>query len=117
MNYYLIIFKDNWADEFDVEGFYIVNEEEKDTMMSCLDNAVGREIYFGTNEFFEYQTKREVAETITVTPLSNDSAQLLLRNFPNGFGEVCVLDHLRYVQPCDDCGCYEEECICDGDED
>lgn len=56
MKYYLIKFKRNWADEFDCEGFTIINEVNYNALDKLFKSEFGKTdggFGFGTNEGWE----------------------------------------------------------------
>jgi hypothetical protein len=88
-NMYLVKFSSDWADEFTMEGFVIMNEEKFRHFMNCIENAeYPRESYFGTNEFFEFSSKEDVLECIEVKQISNDDVIVIKRHFNCGFGHM-----------------------------
>lgn len=60
----LVVFKDDWADEFDGEGFFIFDNPQdwQDLKNKAHDNM---ELYFGTNEWFEYETPEQYLNQCT----------------------------------------------------
>lgn len=116
MEYFLIKFKCNWADEFDVEGFYAVDKETKETMMDSLADAINREVYFGTNQYLEFTSERHLLRALTVTELTLAEYGVLQQVFPHGHGFLEVLDLLRYLPPCAECGDYDCDCEAADDE-
>lgn len=57
----LIIWNDDWADEFNIFGIEIIHEIEYNELINKLKKAIDsgldyeREYYFGTNEFMTYR--------------------------------------------------------------
>lgn len=55
---YLIVWNQNWADEFDLFGFDIIDEVEYKAVLNAINNYLKNkedeefEFYFGTNEFW-----------------------------------------------------------------
>lgn len=62
----MVMFADNWVDEFDIEGFRIMKQEEWDEM---VEKAVfPRHFCFGTNQWLKYDTKEDFLMCITTVP-------------------------------------------------
>lgn len=72
--YYLIKYKGNYADEFNVESFSVVTVEEYNGFVEAMskveDNDGCFEIGVGTNEFIEYDNIDEYKGDITITKIS-----------------------------------------------
>jgi hypothetical protein len=80
----LLIFEKNWADEFDTEGFAII--ERKGWEFVCREaracsNLFPQEIYFGTNEGHDFATVEEFIKSFTVTPIEEKHADMLKKMF------------------------------------
>lgn len=56
MRHILVKYCSNWADEFDIQGFAIMNEEEYIQWIEDFRKAkeTDYEWYFGTNEYISY---------------------------------------------------------------
>ena len=56
MRHILVKYCSNWADEFDIQGFAIMNEEEYIQWVEDFRRAKEKdyEWYFGTNEYISY---------------------------------------------------------------
>jgi len=66
-DYYVVKYEGNYGDEFDISGFFVVlfsNKELKDAN-DRIKTAEGEELYFGTNEFVEFNPKAVVFKKIT----------------------------------------------------
>ncbi len=88
MDYVVVKFSRNWADEFDVYGFRVLEKsvwEKEREMISVLPHI---EYYFGTNEGWEYEDPREFLENYSVTEISHDDASIMLKVFGNSYG-IC----------------------------
>lgn len=84
----LVTFNTNWADEMDIAGFRVFTRAEWDAEWSGLSaSAFPMEVYFGTNESNEYDTKEELQKEYTVTPISHAEVVMLDRLFSGNFGE------------------------------
>jgi hypothetical protein len=82
-----------WADEFDLEGFKIIEAETKELVEEIL--LKGREfpceIYFGSNECQEYESKEEFLNDISISEISDNDAEVLLRLLGTHFGVTAIL--------------------------
>ena len=78
----LLIFEWNWADEFDVHGFIIINESDYDGFVKCV-GAFEDEltISFGTNEEFDFGSGAEIVESFTVKDITDEQAAQLVNVF------------------------------------
>lgn len=84
----LVTFSTNWADEMDIAGFRVFTQAEWDAEWSTLSaSAFPMEVYFGTNESNEYDTKEDLQKEYTVTPLTPAEVVLLDRLFGGNFGQ------------------------------
>lgn len=61
MRHILVKYCSNWADEFDIQGFAIMNEEEYIQWIEDFRKASDTEYqwYFGTNEFINYWDEKD----------------------------------------------------------
>lgn len=95
----LIQFSRDWADEFNVDGFKVV-----DTMAEAAEYkqhfAKPRTYYFGTNEGWEDEI---LDESITITEITDDEAELLKKLFGNSHGGPTQYGHIPIDFDEDDC--------------
>jgi hypothetical protein len=79
MKYYLVRFRNNWADEFNVTGAFLINEHEykmvheifdehKDEIVSCS---------FGTNEGWDDETLEDFTSSYSFHEISEDEMVVL----------------------------------------
>jgi hypothetical protein len=82
--YYLVKFKDNWADEMDLDGFRLMTMNEWDEFVKNINSLkyFPFEVYFGTNEFIEYRNPEEILNRFQMTPLTADEHHTLKQLFP-----------------------------------
>lgn len=80
IDYLLVKYSDNYADEFDVNGFRIFTVQEWDTWQRQVPN---KRIHagFGTNEACEYRNKKDFLECFTVVPLTTEQAKTMFDLF------------------------------------
>lgn len=82
----LIIFKSDWADEFDCEQFQIMTDEEYREWKARLDEIIedgDHELYFGTNEFFD---ANDIKDSFRIKDISNDEARTIEKLLGKNFG-------------------------------
>jgi hypothetical protein len=137
--FYLVKYKDNWADEIDLDG-HIVLEKDKFEMFDKIANT--NPIFtmcIGTNEEIEYnkdwQTTSKAYSVIEITVEQYDvlkQLNILETRFAKKFVEnvlYCEDQFLEYIDDiscedqrediylldnyCEECGEYEEDCICE----
>lgn len=59
MEFYVVKYFDNWADEMDLSSIVVIDGDTKEKLFKQFDKYEGKEtafveFYFGTNEFNEY---------------------------------------------------------------
>ncbi len=73
MQHKLVKFEDNYADEFDVEGFKTFTPEEFESwerkLKLVFDHENHVEIYFGTNEYCGYCSLLEYQSCLTISSI------------------------------------------------
>lgn len=89
MKYYLCTYDDNWADEMDITGFCVVDEEGKEAMIRGIKVTYkdGGSISFGTNEDNEYDDADDVLATVSFKQISKAEYNTINRLFGGSFGE------------------------------
>lgn len=89
MKKHLVIFNEDWADEFDMHGFEVMDDEELEAFNNGIDNAkYPVEAGFGTNESFIWETPDEVRQAFTITEISAIEVGVLTKLFDGDFGFV-----------------------------
>lgn len=104
VNYYLAEFCMDWADEFDVYGISVFNEEEYKNAQNLFEtirqnpNLLEEYMYkgFGSNEELE-ATLDEFIDSISFTQVTADE-YLTLRKFVSEFGNVTPLDIINSLR-------------------
>lgn len=90
---WLVKFTDNWADEFDVEGFMVLSN--KDFMQwAQLIEEVSKKIdsghslvwYFGANDYLLYEEGRQLKESFSCDVIADSQANVLNNLLINGYG-------------------------------
>lgn len=72
----LVTLNKDWADEFDVHGFKLMDPLEYDKLLAWAENATW---YFGTNEGFEDEDLRPYFKA---EPVSEEEIAVLCKLFP-----------------------------------
>ncbi len=73
-------FSDNYADEFNVEGFSVMSTEDWETFKSNIKDGF-LSYGFGTNEGIEYESKEDFLRNIKVKSITVESAKMLFDLF------------------------------------
>ena len=109
MKYYLGFWKSNWADEMDVEGFKVFNEEEYELIVSKIEKFKNEyevdssdedyEISFliGSNEDMCYDSKDDLISEISFEEISKEEYDSNKKRFGHSFGFDNVFD---YIEDC-----------------
>lgn len=88
----LVKYKDNYADEFNVEGYELFNEFEwnrTDVEISLWFKNHGSYVfYFGTNEAMDYESEEDFRETLTIEYLNDQEVETTFLYLPHKFGIV-----------------------------
>jgi len=89
MEYVLVKWEDNWADEMDVSGFRIYEKPIWDNMQSKL-TAYKDEftICIGTNEEIDYSNGKDLLKCMTSVLLTESEYKAILRVLGEEFGET-----------------------------
>lgn len=100
--YYIVKYEDNWADEMDVEGFYIFTElgfNYFNKLVTLVANRIDEEVdhhgwssnpfrfFIGTNEELPYHSKEEFIGAFSVAAVEDFSDDLVfILGKTSGFG-------------------------------
>jgi hypothetical protein len=97
---YLVKFSSDWADEFDMNGFKVMSEEEFEKYKTGMNNEeYPYEAGFGTNEWFDYEDAEDVMNDLTIVEISVSEAEVLTKLFTDGsFG--WIPGHYAWVEDC-----------------
>ncbi len=86
---YLVKFSSDWADEFDMDGFRIMSEEEFEKYKTGMNNEeYPYEAGFGTNEWFDYDSSQDIMKDLTIVEMSEEDVIVFEKYFENGFGWI-----------------------------
>ena len=90
--YFLISWADNYADEFDFEGYSILTESEwKKLKKSIKKKNKSFELYIGTNEWVEYDNGQELLDCLSVSKITKKEKKFLENNLGSEFGFTSFL--------------------------
>lgn len=83
---YLIEYDDNYADEFDVSGFRIV--ENIHSWNNEIDNLSENDYSycFGSNEVIEYYSSEDFCNALRITKISDEQYDTILKLFGESYG-------------------------------
>lgn len=93
MKNYIVIESVNYADEFDIEGFKIIQgDSESDVMDGILENIeFPDEFYFGTNEAVDYETEDDVRDALSITEIPDEDLKVIQKYFGDSFGLTALI--------------------------
>lgn len=103
--YYLLIYGDNFSDEFDVEGFTLMSTEDfvrwSDTLYELrdwMDKGHQYDFYFGTNEWIEYDNFAEFSRCFRRIKITQEHRELLekLAGSNKVFGLMPTVKDIEY---------------------
>lgn len=77
MKYYLLRYADNWADEMDLEGYVVLDEEEHAAFQQKLNALDGFTFVVGTNEDIEYDSKEDLEAVIDIEEITEADVDVL----------------------------------------
>lgn len=99
---YLIVWNQDWADEFDLFGFDIVDEIWYKTILNAIDDYLKDhedkefEFYFGTNEFWP-ATLSDVKEILKDAKEINDKQLEVLNDLFGVSAGQCFLENVEDI--------------------
>lgn len=80
-NLFLVKYKDNWADEIDVEGCQVMTENEFHNYFNAAKKAFNEcnciNFYIGSNESIEYENYEDFIKSIQIINISKDAYEVL----------------------------------------
>lgn len=99
MHYVLVKFYECWADEFDVQGFDVMTQEEWKDYKAVLETYFNKntcmEYYFGTNEALEWNELKWMLDCYKTDPLTLGEASTLKLLFPSlPYGIFPIKSHI-----------------------
>lgn len=82
MTYTMLKFYDNYADEFDVEGFVVVKSEFAKKWLRLAGVFEGEiSLGFGSNEYIEYRNGSNFVRNVTSKVITDEEANTLVNLF------------------------------------
>lgn len=103
MNNYILVKLDYcWADEFNVNAFWVTTEEEFNKFTDLLSRynlTEDEEFYFGTNEFISFGSSQELVDSLKVEIISKEYYENLLNSFGSTYGLFDITrisEHIEY---------------------
>lgn len=89
-SYYLITYRDNWADEMDIDGFSYMTSSEKEEYFSKFkehfDQCGSYVFYLGTNEEIEYSDYKQFKNSFDIKKIEQDEYKTLEKFFSKSEG-------------------------------
>jgi len=75
----LIYFNDNWADEFNLGGVALMEEEEWNNAQSKIPSNQPLHYGFGSNQYLDYEDREDFLRHFWSRVVSNEEAAILRR--------------------------------------
>ncbi|MHA2280095.1 MAG: hypothetical protein ACXAC5_04365 [Promethearchaeota archaeon] len=90
----LVKFRDNYADEFDIEGWKIMCKESWDNYVKAMKKDVvwPQSKYFGTNEGIEWSDADEHLYCFKAIPITPEEEQIIVKVIGKRFGDFLAFD-------------------------
>lgn len=109
----------NWGDEFDLDGFYIMEKTDFDRSILALKVYYTNllypdrdEMYFGTNEYMSFSSAEDIIDQLDLTYVPYSVAKTIGDHVGwkvGIFTYSTILDYIEY--DCDDSRDYEAELV------
>ena len=88
MKYFLLLFHDNYADEFSIDGLMAITGEEKEEIEALLEEVKTMTFSIGTNQEIEYDRNFPPIETIDFKEVDEEQYEFVKEKIGNlGFAE------------------------------
>lgn len=113
--YFLVSYEEDYADEFDVSGMKIFTEEEYNSFLNNqryakeleekgeLEKDFGRiELYFGTNEFLDFNSVDEIIKVLKVQEITEQEFNILKKLDLGSFGVETIFDFFENIKENED---------------
>lgn len=98
--YYLMKFKNDYCDEFEVQGFSLITLEHYKIYKFVFDNqdkyTESFDIGFGSNEDLYFENLSEFLDCITVFEISTNDYRSINAYFGNNYGLVNPFENIEY---------------------
>ena len=77
---YLITEKVDYANEFDLEAFVVLEAQSEQEIKELVlkDMEFPCELYFGTNECVDYESEEDFLDTLMIEAISEEKAETLI---------------------------------------
>lgn len=96
----LLVFDDNWADEFDISAWQIVDKDRWESLRDQFLEKVGENNFcccFGTNEEIDYDNASAFVDQISEKAITAEEAKLIKKIFGcTEMGAIDIIDKLQY---------------------
>ncbi len=91
---YLMTFSKYYYSDFNVEGFSVIETpQELDNISSAIENYENPiEIYFGTNQYFEFEDGKDIWNYIEVVRITDAAAKTIENLFDCSYGLLTPID-------------------------
>ena len=86
----------DWADEFMIQSLWFTTESKfKDFLNNLSKKDVHEEVevYYGTNEFINFNSVKDIVDSLSVTPISEECYGYCIDLLGHSFGIVNI-EHL-----------------------
>ena len=96
----LLTYEDNWADEFDISAWQIVDMARWESLRDEFLEKVGENNFcccFGTNEEIDYDNASAFIDQISERLITTEEAKLIKKIFGvAGMGSIDIIGKLQY---------------------
>lgn len=96
----LLVFDDNWADEFDISAWQIVDKDKWESLRDEFIEKVGENTFcccFGTNEEIDYDNASAFIDQISEKAITAEEAKLIKKIFGvTEMGAIDIIGKLQY---------------------
>lgn len=93
----IVKWSSNWADEIDVEGFVICDDDEVE-ILKKLNNVKRKfDIYIGSNEEIRYRNGSELLQELSFTQISDSEVMTILKYVGQSYGHINFLDTAYFL--------------------
>ena len=90
---WLVKFADNWADEFDIEGFMVLSNEEfmqwarlVEEVSKKIDSGCSFAWYFGSEDYICYKEGQKLKASFNCDVITDSQASVINNLLINGYG-------------------------------
>ena len=74
---YILKYESNYADEFDIDGIFCINELQRIEFESAASKFIEGSFCFGTNEEIEYESNKDLLATFTIEYITDEEYDVL----------------------------------------